>query len=98
MRVKRDPIQRKTPVLAITKADIFVPDIAGDGACRSTRQPAGLNRFIHDLEYALASSAPGLEQLIELIQLSNRFVKVAGQQQKSAEIAQLHRAIQNSSC
>jgi len=42
------------------------------------------------------SGTTGLEELIKLMQFSDRFVKVAGEQQKHAELAQLHRAIENS--
>jgi len=51
--------------------------------------------FIHDFENAFAGRAPGLKQLIELVQLPDRLIKISGRQQDRTEITQLHRTGEN---
>ena len=65
---------------------------------RSGREPTGLNWFVHNFENALARGASGLNQLIELMQFANRFVKKTGQHQKRDKVAELHRAAQHVTC
>src|SRR4029077_8169899 len=95
LRVKRDVTQCRQTV-AVAEADIFVTDIAHDTVaaavgCGSPPRgrgykivniPAGLDRFIHDLEYALTGRAAGLHELIELMQFSDWFIKKIGEQQE----------------
>src|SRR5437763_11354323 len=83
-------------VVVVTETDIFISNVAGNARCRSCCEPAGLNRLVHDLEHAFAGGATRLQQLIELMELPNWFVKISRQQQKRAELAQLHRAAKNS--
>ena len=103
--MKRNVSERRQ-FFHITEADVFITDIAknactvgaiGDrraGVTDPSYKPR-LRFFVQNIKDAFARCAPGLDQLIELMQATDRIVKKRREHQNCDQIAELHRAGQN---
>ena len=75
-------------LFGVAEAHILEANIAGDLATDSRLAPRpGSIWLIDDFENALARGAPGLHQLIELMQFADRFIQETGQHEKGDQIA-----------
>ena len=99
-RMEADVLQRGQLPFRVAEAHIVEAHIADDlhVGLRFPLAPAGLDWFIDNLENALARGAPGLHQLIQLMQFPDRLVEKTGQDEESGQIAELHRAAQHRAC
>ena len=79
----------------VGKADVLEPDVATEGAglragtLGFALRPGGV-RFhgrVEDLENPLPGGAPGLDQLVELVQTPDRVVEEPGQDEEGDQIA-----------
>ena len=92
LRMKCNVLERRRAFLCVTETDVVELHVARYADRRLFRFPARLDRFVDDLEDALARRASRLHQLIELMQPVDRLVQKSRQHQEREKIAQLHGA------
>ena len=95
--MKANVLKRRSAFFSIVETDIVETDIAFHAHSFFRDIPSWLNRFIDDLEHALAGRASGLHQLIELMQFINRFIQKSREHKKADEVTRLHDAAQHCS-